>query len=339
MAARCTTRTSHAIRRAPAAAVLTVCVALLAAGCAPRRLPPAAAPAADRSGVEVRIRAHDGERLRLALDDYVRGSILPEAALAGLADDAALRVAQVQAILARTYALANLDRHADEGYDLCAETHCQVYRDPADAPEHLVRLVDRAVASTRGAVVTHAGRPINAVFHADCGGHTSDADVVWSGTTPAYLRGGPDAFCIRGGVTPWRFETTVSALRRALNERAGTRVGGRLDELVVTERDPAGRAARVMLRGEHAIVARGEQVRAAIASRFGTRSLRSTRFAVRREGPSIAFEGQGYGHGVGLCQVGARARALAGHAPRAIIEHYYPGTTIAPLGERLSQPR
>lgn len=336
-----TTHTPPCSARLQAAICLVICTALVAAGCAAARpvALPDVAPGADVAGIELRIRTHDGKRRRLALDDYVRGAILPEAALADLGADAALRVAQVQAILARTYALSNLDRHADEGFDLCATTHCQVYRDLDDWPPHLVRLAEEAASSTRNVLVTYAGRPINAVFHADCGGHTSAADVVWSGAAPAYLRGAPDAFCIRDGAAPWRFETTVSALRRELNRTARTRVGRRLDELVVTHRDPAGRAERVALLGEHAIEVRGEHLRAAVVPRFGARSVKSTRFTVRREGDTVVFEGQGFGHGVGLCQVGARARARAGHSPRAILEHYYPGTAVGMPRSRLTQPR
>ena len=336
-----TTHTQPCSSRAPAAACLAVCIALLAAACsgAPPVARPDVAPGADLSGIEIRIRTHDGKRRRMALDDYVRGAILPEAALGNLAAGVALRVAQVQAILARTYALSNLDRHADEGFDLCASTHCQVYRDLEDWPAHRVRLAEEAVSSTRNIVVTHAGHPINAVFHADCGGHTSAADVVWSGAAPAYLRGMPDEFCLRDGSVPWRFETTVSALRRQLNRSVRTRVGRRLDGLVVTGRDAAGRVARVMLRGEHTVEVRGEHLRAALVPGFGARSIRSTRFTVRRAGDTVVFEGQGFGHGVGLCQIGARARARAGHSPRAILAHYYPGTSVGMPRSRLTQAR
>ncbi len=327
--------------RVPAPACVVVCIALLAAGCSgtPPVARPDLAPGADLSGIELRIRTHDGKRRRMALDDYVRGAILPEAALYDLDADAALRVAQVQAILARTYALSNLDRHAHEGFDLCASTHCQVYRDLEDWPAHRVQLAEEAVSSTRDVIVSYAGRPINAVFHADCGGHTSAADVVWSGASPAYLRGTPDAFCLRDGSAPWRFETRLSALRRELNRRDRTRVGKRLDELVVTDRDPAGRAERVTLRGEHTVEVRGEHLRAAVVAGFGARSVKSTRFTVRRERDTVVFEGQGFGHGVGLCQIGARARARAGHSPRAILEHYYPGTAVGGPRSRLTQPR
>ena len=312
---------------------LVMGIALLAAGCSgsPPVARPDVSPGADLSGIELRIRTHDGKRRHIALDDYVRGAILPEAALSNLDADAALRVAQVQAILARTYALSNLDRHAHEGFDLCASTHCQVYRDLEDWPAHLVRLAEDATSSTRNIVVTHGGRPINAVFHADCGGHTSAADVVWSGAAPAYLRGTPDAFCVRDGSAPWRFETTVSALRRELNRNARTRVGRRLDELVVTHRDAAGRARRVALRGEHTVEVRGEQLRAAVMSRFGARSVKSTRFNGEAQGRHGRVRGPG---------LRPRGRTLpdrrAGAGTRGPLAARHPGALLPRDGRRLA---
>ena len=88
------------------------------------------------------------------------------------------------------------------------------------------------------------------------------------------------------------------------------------------------RTARVVLDGQRAPTVRGEVLRAIVTGRFGARSIRSTRFTVWRDGSQFVFEGTGFGHGVGLCQRGAIARARAGHSPHAIIQHYYPGTYL-----------
>ena len=137
----------------------------------------------------------------LPVDDYLLGSLLAEADLSDLDAAAVQRLAQVQAILARTYAFANLGRHADEGFDLCATTHCQVYRPVDRVPVDLVRTARDAIRATAGLLVTFGDQPINAVFHADCGGHTSDADAVWEGASRPYLRGTPDVFCLWEGPT------------------------------------------------------------------------------------------------------------------------------------------
>lgn len=312
--------------------VVFVVASLLASSCVTSRpdQPQLEVVIPELETIRLRVETHDGDVVSLGLDEYVREAVLPEAALANLDPTSALRVAQVQAILARTYALSNRQRHRDEGFDLCSTTHCQVRRPVAGWPDHQIQLADRAVRSTSGIVVAHDGQPINAVFHADCGGHTSDAHSVWRGSSPAYLHALPDAYCVRRS-TPWEFEIETSELVRLLNASDDTAVGGFLDAVVVTHRDTGGRAAHLTLRGEHAVVVRGEELRAAIVSGYGPRSIKSTQFSVHPTPGGFLFQGRGFGHGVGLCQTGAMSRAEAGHSPHDILTHYYPGATLGTL--------
>jgi len=269
-----------------------------------------------------------GAVVTLGVEDYVVGSILAEADVRGLEADAAERVAQVQAILARTYALANRRRHSHEGFDLCSTTHCQVYRPSDTLSKDSLGLASSAARTTAGLVITHEGLPINALFHADCGGSTSDATVAWGGPTRPYLRATGDAFCLREAQTPWRFSLDGPALLRALNNDQRTRVGTHLDALQVAEEDRAGRVVNVVIRGERSVSVRGEELRHVLTGRFGPHSIRSARFSVERLGDQFVFEGRGLGHGIGLCQRGASARARAGHTATQIFHHYYPGTSL-----------
>ena len=307
--------------------------AILVTGCAGAhtvRLPGSFNVAdADFDGTGLRIRLANGRVVRLAVDEYVSGSVPAEAALGGLDQATARAVAEVQAIVARTYAFANRRRHAHEGYDLCATTHCQVYRPLSGSPAPIAQLAKDAARNTSGMVVTYADRPINAVFHADCGGHTSDAGSAWRGESPPYLLGMPDSFCVRDGAAPWRSEVSISDLRRALNRHDDTNVGRHLENVEITERDAAGRAVHVTLHGARTVAVRGEHLRSVVNASLGPRTIKSTRFTVIRDGRKVLFEGRGFGHGVGLCQTGAMARARSGHAPRDIIAHYYPGTAVA----------
>jgi len=84
----------------------------------------------------------------------------------------------------------------------------------------------------------------------------------------------------------------------------------------------------VLLNGARAPLVRGEDVRAAVAAALGARTVRSSRFEVRREGELFIFTGQGFGHGVGLCQTGALARAAAGQSVERILAFYYPHTRL-----------
>ena len=277
----------------------------------------------------IRIQIEEGTTARIRaipLEDYVIGSVLAELPLGTLDPAAAERMAQVQAIVSRTYAVANLGRHAHEGFDLCATTHCQLFRFAQAWASEISRIARAATEATSGLVIVYENKPIQALFHSDCGGYTSAAGHVWGGPTPPYLRAVPDTFCSIDRREAWRFAIEVERLRDALNQNVRTSVGARLDRIAVVERDKGERAVRLVLDGEHAPMVRGEELRAVLTQSFGAHSIRSTRFTVRRDAAQFVFEGRGYGHGVGLCQTGAIARARAAHSPQEIIQYYYPGT-------------
>jgi stage II sporulation protein D len=286
--------------------------------------------------VEVANKIGNGHSIQtIPVEDYVRGSVPVEMPLGepdGLVSD---RLARLQAILARTYALANLGRHADEGFDLCSTTHCQVYSPPDRQLPAVARLVTEAVERTRYQIITDGHGPILAVFHSDCGGHTSAATVAWGGPAPAYLLGVPDDFCVLTGRNDWQLNLDRDQLRRILNANPNTQVGARLDQITILDQDSAGRATRVSVVGEQHQEIRGEQLRAAVSRQMGARAFRSARFSVERKGDVFHFRGNGFGHGIGLCQTGAIARARQGEAVETILTHYYPGTWLEPyLGTR-----
>ena len=315
-------------RRRPLLVLLLVVTAVSAARCVRQPSRPSVPSGPPIPTVHVRLGDPGAPVRTLSLDDYVTGVLLTEMPLGGLDSETALRVAELQAIVTRTYAVSHQDRHANEGFDLCATTHCQVYR-PADTwPAPLAAIAAAATARTAGLVITHDGRPIDALYHADCGGRTSDAGVAWGGLTPPYLHGVADSFCLRESPTVWRFELDEPTLRRVLNRDRRTAVGSRLERVEVLERDAAGRALRLRLRGDRDLVVRGEELRAVLSAELGARSVMSTRFEVRRADERFVFAGQGYGHGIGLCQRGAIARARLGHSPASIIAHYYAGTRV-----------
>jgi stage II sporulation protein D len=164
------------------------------------------------------------------------------------------------------------------------------------------------------------------VFHADCGGHTSDASAVWGGTAVPYLVAAPDT--CRAEHSDWTFDTGAPGLRAALNADTRTNVGATLDRVEISGRDAAGRAELITLHGARTFVVRGEVFRDVVTRALGVKSLRSTLFSVKRTGEHFVFSGRGYGHGVGLCQAGAAARIRAGASPRDVLLHYFPGTAI-----------
>ena len=311
----------------------TLVIVAIAAGttrCAttPRPAPPATRPSATLT-LRVEVVVGGEQRIQtMPLEEYVRGSVPAEMPLAEPDDAVADRLARLQAILARTYALANRDRHASEGFDLCSTTHCQVYRPPERQPDAIAHLVAAAVDRTRGLIITDGNGPIQALFHADCGGHTSAATDVWGGPAPGYLDGVRDRVCVTTPRDDWHLALDIDPLRRILNTTPDTAVGQRLDQIAVVSRDPAGRATRVGVTGEKHRVVRGERLRAVISGQLGPRAFRSTLFVLEQLDDRIEFSGHGFGHGVGLCQTGAIVRARRSEAVDSILAHYYPGTWL-----------
>jgi len=312
---------------------MAAAAALLAGACATARAPRPGAPvppAPTARPIEVRVRVDErGGQTRIrsmALEAYVAGCL--DAETGRLAVDAAPaeRMRRVQAILCRTYAIANLGRHRSEGFDLCSTTHCQLYRQLP--PESLsAQLAQQAASATAGLIVTYRGAPIQALYHAHCGGRTSPADAVWGGRPEPYLTSVADPECARAA--PWRSVIDRESLRRALGADPRTDPGGRLESVRVTARDEAGRATTIAIAGSQPQTFRGETLRAVVSPALGAHVVRSTWFVVRQEANDFVFEGRGSGHGAGLCQAGALQLAKAGRPEAEILAHYYPGTQMS----------
>ena len=201
-------------------------------------------------------------------------------------------------------------------------------------PEAIARLVAAAVGRTRGLIITDGNGPIQALFHADCGGHTSSATDVWGGPAPGYLGGVRDSVCVTTPRDDWHLALDIDHLRRILNTTPDTAVGQHLDQIAVVSRDRAGRATRVGVTGEQHREIRGERLRAVVSGQLGPRAFRSTLFDVKQQDDRIVFSGHGFGHGVGLCQTGAIVHARQGDSVDSILAHYYPGTWLASIPQR-----
>jgi len=325
------------VKRICAAAVLC----LVAAACfgPPSRptLPPAGFDAARH--VRVRYSERGAAAVRdVPLEEYVAITALSELAPA-VGDEQML---EVQAIISRTYALAHLGRHSSEGFDLCATTHCQLFEPRRLQTSRWSAAAAEAVRQTTGSILTFQAAPVQAVYHADCGGRTSAAAAVWGGAGRAYLLSRPDDGPAGGAHASWQFRVVRDALANALQADERTRGLGRLESVEVAERDDAGRARQVVVRWQPAakdqnrrvLIFRGDDFRLVLTRAFGVRTIRSTLFEIDRDATSFTFSGRGFGHGVGLCQAGALARLRAGASPAVVLEYYYPGTTLARHGAR-----
>lgn len=249
----------------------------------------------------------------MSVDDYVAQVIAGEQATAS--GDAAL---DALAIAARTYALANIGRHASEGFDLCDLTHCQVMR--------------KATAGSRAASLRTAGQylaagnhPASVFYTASCGGHTERPSAVWRGAEDVpYLPSHADPAC--AGEPTWQSYVPAGELLRALH--AGGFRGDAVRSLAIAARTASGRVQWVRVDGVAPAEITGENLRTLVGRVLGWQVLRSTLFEVTRTSTGFHFEGRGAGHGVGLCVVGAANRARRGESVAQILAAYYPGLEL-----------
>ena len=151
------------------------------------------------------------------MEDYIRGVIPYE-----MSPSWPLEALKAQAICARTYAYANLGKHAADGFDICNSTHCQVYYGTSNADEH----TDQAVSETRGMYITYGGELIHAYYYSSNGGASEDSENVWTEELP-YLRAVRDDFERQTNVshTNWTYELTLDDITAILRERGNEFTG------------------------------------------------------------------------------------------------------------------
>jgi len=296
---------------------------------------PGAVSAPPARAITIRVQVQEGTARvvrEIPLEQYVTATALSEVH-PDVADAAsAERMFEVQAVLARTYAVVNRGRHAKDGFDLCSTTHCQLYEPARLSTSRWAPSATEAVRRTAGELIWFNDAPARAVFHADCGGRTSDASAVWGGAPVPYLAAERDGGPADHAHADWTFETAAPALRSALDADPRTAIGARLDRIEIAGRDASGRAEQIVLHGTRTFVVRGEVFRDAVTRALGARSLRSTLFTIRKTRDGFLFSGKGFGHGVGLCQAGAMARLRAGASPEDVLGYYFPGTSLHRTG-------
>ena len=281
----------------------------------------------------------------LAVEDYLRGVVPLEIGVRSASEQAAV---EAQAIAARSYTWVRLEavrrRPSGGDYDLVATVNDQVYggRD-AERDE-----TDRAVRATSGLVIKFAGRVVDAPYSSSCGGETAAPEEVWRSGTSAYLRRVSDRipgtsdryYCEIAPRFAWSRTFTSTEINAAVQNylraysNAPASGPGRVRGFSIESRTPSGRVGNAVFlteRGSFAV--RGNDIRYVLRP-VGGEILNSTYFSVNTETARdgslerLVVRGNGYGHGVGMCQWGAIGRARAGQTARSILAAYYPGTSV-----------
>ncbi|MEQ8625663.1 MAG: SpoIID/LytB domain-containing protein [Vicingaceae bacterium] len=217
---------------------------------------------------------------------------------------------KLQAIICRTYALSNTQKHLVDGYNLCDEVHCQAYH----GKTFYAPIVEAAM-QTRGAVIVDSDiQLITAAFHSNCGGQTVNSEDVWSKSV-YYLRSVNDTFCLDKRNAVWQKEISRSSWNAYLTAH-----------LPPVIRDTAFNNFKPTYR--QTFVPASDLSFEDIRNKF---RLRSTFFGASTDGNQVVLRGKGYGHGVGLCQEGAMEMAALGYNYSKILHFYYSGVHIIDL--------
>ncbi|MFH1379618.1 MAG: SpoIID/LytB domain-containing protein [bacterium] len=265
------------------------------------------------------IRVYDDSRIKvinqLFLEDYLNGILALE-----ISPKWPYEALKTQAVISRTYALKNMTRHEKEGFNLCALSHCQVYGG-VDGESALIK---QAVLETKGMVLQYRGNLAQTVFFSTCGGHTEQVDHIWKwNSVPEYLKGRSCTYCTQSARYRWTEFAPHKHLLAALQMFG---IEKPIKSIKVASRYASGRAAYIMIR-------HGGKTQKIKAHKFrmaaGPNIIRSTNIqSITRSKIGFTFTGKGFGHGVGLCQWGAKGMAEKGKTYEEILKYYYPGTQI-----------
>jgi stage II sporulation protein D len=242
------------------------------------------------------------------IEKYISGVVLAEG---GTGHN--IEFFKAQAIIARTYMYKYYTKHIIDKYNVCDDTHCQVFSGISTDS-----VLNKAVYETRGLVILDSGNElITAAFHSNCGGETSTSDDVWiSGHN--YLKPVTDPYCTSSRSATWTKSFTKDAWISYMS-KIGYK--GSVQDPSVFNFDQKTRLTNYTS-GSFTVPLK--TIRTDL-------NLRSTFFSVKVEGDSVILYGKGYGHGVGLCQEGAMTMALKGYRYKDIINFYYARVSISDI--------
>jgi SpoIID/LytB domain protein len=254
------------------------------------------------------------------------------------------------------------DREDHDLFDVCADDHCQRYQGITKIGSEQAK---EAVRKTYGRVITYRGEICDARYSKACGGITEDFDTAWDNKRVPYMTSisdastphgpirteeevsywilsEPEAYChikdqvLLKKILPefdretstffrWRIEYPRQELEEILREKSGFDFGT-LKKIVPLHRGPSGRISRLKIIGSKRTIIVGKELE--IRRWFSRSHLYSSAFVVTIEAERFIFHGAGWGHGVGLCQIGAAAMAIQGFSAEEILKHYFRGVEI-----------
>lgn len=265
---------------------------------------------------------------RLDLETYLAG-VLP----AEMPVSWPIEALKSQAVAARSFVLRNAYERRDHAFDVDSTIIDQVYKflSEADADTVMQRRLNRAINETRGRILRDEhGRILKAFYSADCGCQSEDPRFVWgkSGSFTSVK----DPTCGKRKPLTWDVAVDRVDVRGRLIAALDLPIDTQLRTVHVAGRTPSGRVAEVV-----AVMSVGGKSRSLRLSAhqfrrvFGFQRVRSTDFSLQWLADELHIRGTGAGHGVGLCQTGARELAEEGRGFKEILKFYYPKAKLSSL--------
>jgi len=254
------------------------------------------------------------------------------------------------------------DREDHDLFDVCSDDHCQRYH---GITKVISQRAEEAIRKTNGTVMTYRNEICDARYSKACGGITENFETAWNDKRIPYLRSTsdastshhpigteeeatawilskPDAYCntkdahLLERILPevdretkdffrWEVECSRKELEEILQKQTDFDFG-ELTEIVPISRGPSGRISRLRIVGSKKSMVVGKELE--IRRCLSDTHLYSSAFIVRLEADRVVFHGAGWGHGVGLCQIGAAVMATQGFSAEEILKHYFRGVEI-----------
>lgn len=276
---------------------------------------------------------------RIGMENYLMSVISSE-----MKSSSSLELLKAHAVISRSWLLTNLGRHG--AYDVCADDHCQRYQGLTMAVGENVR---RAIDETWGQVLTFDGKICDARYSKCCGGRTERFGACWEDVDYPYLTSVEDKapgddrhFCdcededvLRQVLNDydledkdfyrWKVRYSPQELSSLIARKGGVSVG-LVHAMEPLLRGDSGRIYRLRIVGSEGEIVVGKELE--IRRLLSETHLKSSDFDVSREGGDFVLEGRGWGHGVGLCQIGAAVMASRGFSYTDILFHYYKGAEL-----------
>ncbi|MTI82126.1 MAG: SpoIID/LytB domain-containing protein [Firmicutes bacterium] len=262
-----------------------------------------------------------GEKKEMKLEEYLAGVVAAE-----MDTDWPENALAAQAIVARTFTMENINNGKKfNGAD--ATTNEQEFQ--AYDASRINDRVKKAVQKTRGEVIRYKGEYVKGWFSACCGGLTAGAQegLDWKKTKTPYIKAGLEDGCME--ITKeenknWQVKIPLNKVQQAVTSTTGESASA-ITTAEIAQKGPSGRAVKIKM-GESAVG--GPALRLAV----GSEEMRSTLLKdIEVEGGNLVVSGDGFGHGVGLCQWGAHKMAKEDKSPEQIVNFYYKDVEIEKL--------